>query len=152
VLGICFGHQLLAYALGGKVANNPRGIEVGTVAISLTDTAAQDPLFQSLPQHFMAQLSHTQSVIELPPGARLLASSEMEPNQAFAWGRNAWGIQFHPEFDEEVIPHFIGYYREALAGQALNAEQRLAEVRPTPESTALLRHFCAIVQKHEAVP
>lgn len=152
VLGICFGHQLLAYALGGKVANNPRGIEVGTVAIRLTDAAAGDPLFQFLPRHFHAQLSHTQSVMELPPGARLLACSEMEPNQAFARGDNAWGIQFHPEFDERIIPHFIGYYRDALADQAQTAEQLLTEVRPTPDSTELLRHFAAIVQKYDAVP
>src|SRR5688572_19974688 len=44
VLGVCYGHQLLAHALGGRVEKNPNGYEVGTIAVELTDEAAHDPL------------------------------------------------------------------------------------------------------------
>lgn len=145
VLGICFGHQLLAHALGGKVDNNPRGIEVGTVTVETTAAAASDPLLQGMPSSFPAQLSHTQSVLELPPEAQLLACSEMEPHQAFVWKNRAWGIQFHPEFDERVIPCFIDYYRNQLEEQGRPVELLMRDVRPTPKSRSLLQRFAALV-------
>lgn len=146
ILGICFGHQLLAHALGGHVGNNPNGIEVGSKRITLTLEAESDPLFTGLPQAFAAQLSHTQSVLQLPPQARLLASSAMEPHQAFAWGRCVWGIQFHPEFDTRITPHFIDYYREKLLQQGTDPEQLQQQIVPTPHSQALLRRFAELAR------
>lgn len=147
VLGICFGHQLLAWALGGEVDYNPQGVEVGTVRIELTDRGVGDPLLSVLPAEFDAQLSHSQSVIHLPKGARLLASSEMEPHQAFTWGEHAWGIQFHPEFDATVIRHFIEYYRTTLEKEGRDGEALKGAVHETPESVAVLKRFLAIVEE-----
>lgn len=146
LLGICFGHQLLAYALGGEVDYNPAGVEVGSIELVLTAAARHDPLLGTLPGHFTAQLSHRQSVRRLPEGARLLARSAMEPHQAFAWGESAWGIQFHPEFDAAIIRHFIDYYREQLQQEGRAAEVLLATRRPTPESHALLARFAALIR------
>lgn len=141
VLGICFGHQLLADALGGEVGDNPRGVEVGTAMIRLTERAQADPLFSGLPQAFAAQVSHRQSVLRLPPGARLLAASDMDPHQAFAIGGCAWGLQFHPEFTEPVIHHFIAFYREQLAQEGDSADRLLGATAASPESASLLRRF-----------
>ena len=55
LLGICYGHQLIAHALGGEVGDNPRGREMGTVCIELADAAREDPLFAGLPARFPAQ-------------------------------------------------------------------------------------------------
>lgn len=148
LLGICFGHQLLAYALGGRVDNNPRGIEVGTAEIRLTPDAGKDPLFCSLPERFHAQLTHTQSVVALPPGAIRLAVSEMDPNQAFAWGANVWGIQFHPEFDEHIIRYYLDYYSDGLAAQGSSVEQLMKSVQSSLQSRELLRRFAMIVHNH----
>lgn len=148
VLGICFGHQMLAHALGGRVDYNPRGVEVGTVDVTLTAAAASDPLFSVLPPRLWAQLSHRQSVCALPPGAILLGSSAMEPHQGFAIGPCAWGVQFHPEFDERIMPHFIEYYRGILAEQSRSADALKAAVRPAPESRRLLHRFAEIVREH----
>lgn len=148
VLGICFGHQLLAHALSGEVAYNPAGVEVGSVTITLAPAAASDRLLGELPAHFTAQLSHRQSVRRLPPGATLLASSQMEPHQAFAYGRSAWGLQFHPEFDELIIRHFIDYYRPQLRYEGRDAESLLASCQSSPHSGAVLQHFAAIVREH----
>jgi GMP synthase (glutamine-hydrolysing) len=146
VLGICFGHQLLAHALGGEVDYNPRGVEVGTVEVTLAEAAADDPLFSVLPPRLWAQLSHRQSVRALPPGATLLGTSELESHQGFAYGPRAWGVQFHPEFDERIIPHFVEYYRAILAEQARSADALKAAVRPAPQSRLLLPRFAEIVR------
>lgn len=146
LLGICFGHQLLAYALGGRVDYNPAGVEVGTVAITLTAAAAEDPLFSGLPARFSAQVSHRQSVVALPPGAKLLATSDMEPHQAFAIGPCAWGVQFHPEFDERIIPHYIDSYREQLQSEGRETGMLLQQVGATPQSASLLPRFAAIIR------
>jgi GMP synthase (glutamine-hydrolysing) len=106
-LGICYGHQLLAYAMGGKVGDNPKGHEYGTVEVRLNENAQHDPLLGGLPSLIMAHVGHAQSVLELPIQARLLASSDMDRHQAFVVDGCAWGVQFHPEFDAEVVRAYI---------------------------------------------
>src|SRR5262249_8902023 len=69
-LGICFGHQLLGQALGGLVAVNARGREIGTVEL---ERFGEDPLFDGAPPAFDANMSHCDSVTRLPDGARVLA-------------------------------------------------------------------------------
>ncbi|MCA1790706.1 MAG: GMP synthase [Thioalkalivibrio sp.] len=130
-----------------RVDYNPRGVEVGTVGVRLAAAAALDPLFSVLPAGFPAQLSHRQSVLKLPPGATLLGSSAMEPHQGFAFGPCAWGVQFHPEFDERIINCFVRYYREILAEQGRSAEDLLTAIRPAPESQALLKRFGELVRE-----
>ncbi|MDH5786247.1 MAG: glutamine amidotransferase [Chromatiales bacterium] len=147
ILGICFGHQLLAHALGGRVDYNPAGVEVGTIEVSLNPQGQKDPLLSNLPSTFPAQLSHRQSVLTLPPQAQLLAASAMEGHQAFRCGDRCWGIQFHPEFDEAVIAHFIDYYREQLSQEGRDASSLQQIRRPSPLSHRLLSHFATIVHK-----
>ena len=144
LLGICFGHQLLAYALEGEVGYNPKGVDVGTATIRLTTEAPWDPLFSDMPAEFPAQVSHRQSVLRLPQGARLLAASDKDPNQAFAWGCCAWGIQFHPEFDARIIRYFIEHYRQRLLDEGDSAERLLAEVSESPHSASLLERFARL--------
>ncbi|NOR51062.1 MAG: glutamine amidotransferase, partial [Gammaproteobacteria bacterium] len=148
VLGICFGHQLLAHALGGTVANNPRGVEVGSVTIYLTEEASKDSLFKELPISFSANVSHMQSVTKLPDGAKLLAYSDMERVHAFRYGECQWGIQFHPEFDGEIVKHFIHYFDGQLKREGRNMAALLARTSDTVESRALLKNFPTMAQKY----
>lgn len=140
VLGICFGHQLLADALGGRVADNPMGIEVGTVSATPTPAAAGDPLFAALPNPFLGQASHRQSVIELPPGAVRLATTAADPNCAFRYGERAWGVQLHPEFDAAITRHFVTFYRTLPDAVFANDGTCL----PSPDLHALLARFGAL--------
>ena len=98
MLGICYGHQLIAHALGGEVGYNPAGREMGTVHIDLQPDAADDPLFAGMPARFAVQATHLQTVLALPKGARLLSTTSQDGAGAFRWGKSAWGMQFHPEF------------------------------------------------------
>jgi GMP synthase (glutamine-hydrolysing) len=141
VFGICYGHQLLAHALGGEVGDNPAGREMGTVGIDLDEAAAGDPLFAPLPDRFAAQATHLQSVLEAPAGATVLASSPLDACHAFRWGDAAWGVQFHPEFS---AAHMRGYIRAragALAGEGRDPEAMAATVRAAPQARRVLRRF-----------
>jgi GMP synthase (glutamine-hydrolysing) len=141
VFGICYGHQLLAHALGGTVADNPRGREMGTVALSLHADAAGDPLFRGLPASFPAQATHRQSVVALPEGAVSLAASELDAVHAFRWGDAAWGVQFHPEFATTHMHGYVRARREALAGEGHDPRAIAAGVRATPHARRVLRRF-----------
>jgi GMP synthase (glutamine-hydrolysing) len=146
LLGICFGHQLLAHGLGGRVDRNPRGREIGTIEVSLNGAARGDPLFGELPQRFQMQSTHVESVLELPAGARRLASSHRDPNQAFAVGERAWGVQFHPEFDADVVRSYLLARRQLLAGEGFDPEALHSAASDSPHGVALLRRFAALLR------
>jgi GMP synthase (glutamine-hydrolysing) len=151
VLGICFGHQLVADAFGGRVGPNPRGREIGTVSVTLTDAAAADPLLGGLPTRIEVHATHVESVLDLPPRAELLASSALDPHQAFRLAdRQVWGLQFHPEFSAAVIRSFIEAKRDDMRGEGLDPDRRLGEVRTTPWGDAILARFAQLVEAGSA--
>lgn len=145
-LGVCYGHQLLAYAFGGEVGDNPRGTQEGTTTIELTLEGLSDPLFGGLGvERFEAQVSHAQSVLRLPTGAIRLAYDGWDANQAFRIGECAWGVQFHPEMDAEIARAYIHAESAELLDQGQNLGQILAGVRETPIAAGVLRRFTEIV-------
>jgi GMP synthase (glutamine-hydrolysing) len=144
VLGICYGHQLLAHALGGEVAHHPDGVEIGTVTVERHTTADADPLLGGLPERFAAQAVHWQSVRRLPAGAVLLAGSAHEAHHAFRVGERAWGVQFHPEFSDEALRAYLDGLGTVLAGEGLDATQIAAALRPTPEAASVLPRFARL--------
>ncbi|WP_419785876.1 glutamine amidotransferase [Pseudodesulfovibrio sp.] len=141
IFGICFGHQLLAHALGGKAGYHPKGPEIGTVPITLTPKAGDDPLFSALPNPFAAHVTHSQSALELPPDAVLLAHSDHDAHQAFRVGECTWGVQFHPEFDADASRMYVLNQADKVKKMGQDPKQVEAAVRPTPESTGLLKAF-----------
>jgi len=145
VLGICFGHQLLAHALGGRVGPNPRGREIGTIDVELAEVATTDPLFGRLPRRIEAHATHMESVLELPPGAELLASSRLDPHHAMRLpGLPVWTVQFHPEFSADVIRGYIAARRDDLHEEGQDPDTLLAAVRETPWGNAILAGFAEL--------
>lgn len=144
LLGICYGHQLIAQALGGRVDFNPRGREMGTVEISLHDAASEDPLFRGLPRQFAAQTTHQQTVLAPPPESCVLARSALDDCQAFRWRQHVWGLQFHPEFATQHMRGYIQARREALQREGRCHRRMLSAVRPTPLARRVLRRFVAL--------
>jgi len=141
VLGICYGHQLLAHALGGRVGPNPHGREIGTVRVQLTPEAADDALLAGFGGALLVHTTHSEAVLELPKPAVRLASSKADPNSAFSFGTAAWGVQFHPEFDAHVMKRYIEERRELLVAEGINTDDRLNGVEESPDGTAVLRRF-----------
>ncbi len=147
VLGVCYGHQLLAQALGGSVGWNPRGREIGTITVELRDEAAGDPLLSDLGSPLTVQASHSQSVLRLPPGVAHLAHNEHDPHQAFRAGANAWGMQFHPEFDADIVRGYIHERADALRDEGLDPAGRADATRDDPVGHTILRRFASVASK-----
>jgi len=148
ILGICFGHQLLAYALGGSVEETPAGPEFGTIKISLMGAGAADPLFGDVPGHFFVQSAHYQSVVRLPDAAVPLAASARDPHAAFRIGNLAYGVQFHPEFKPEISAAYIqeNVQRIQIAGD--DPADLLQNCRQTPAGQRILTNFLELVQQN----
>ncbi len=142
VLGVCFGHQLLGWALGARVERNPRGPDCGARAVTLTALGADDPLFRGLPGTFLAPEAHEDHVAAVPPGARLLARSDHTPVEAFAAGGTIRAVQFHPEFDAARSAAIAAAGRVMLnAARPGGASLALGAVRPTPLAERVLANW-----------
>lgn len=152
LLGICYGHQLLAHALGGEVGNNPNGREMGTIHLDLHPPAADDPLFAGLPLRFPAQATHLQSVLKLPEGATVLARSAQDATHAFRWGGQVWGLQFHPEFSTTHMRGYIRARSEALANEGYCGKRLAREVSAAPQARQLLRRFVRHARDSRGAP
>lgn len=150
MLGVCYGHQLLAHALGGEVGYHPEGRESGTRRVELLASAQDDPLFRDMPRVFSAQLTHMQSVLSLPPGAVLLGRNEFEPHQAFRFGERAWGVQFHPEFSSAVMKAYLTVQAPALEQEGLDPPAMINSVEEAPEASGLLERFSRLVKHNHA--
>ena len=149
-LGICYGHQLLARALGGQVGFHPGGKEFGTVAIHLIPDCTDDALFRLLPQNFLAHVAHSQTVLRLPPNATRLAANTFEPNHAFRLGDWAWGVQFHPEYNTDIMESYILEQADELTSAGLNVRELLRAVAETPVAAQTIRNFGRVVESRLA--
>ena len=139
ILGICFGHQLVAQALGGHVEKNPRGREIGTVRVAREEE--DDALFAGLPSSFTFSATHTDAVTRLPAGARLLASTPLDANAAFAVGRATRCVQFHPEIDGDVMRSYVRARAHLIEAEGNDPNAILAGVSDETDGHAILRNF-----------
>lgn len=145
ILGICFGHQVIAQALAGKVVQNDLGKEIGTVPIYTTPEAGQDLLFNGFRSGRLVPESHLDHVVELPPEAVRLAYNDHSPNQAFRVGKS-WGIQFHPELQPQLFKQLLlgrvkKMFEEGNVEEASRLQEICESVRECPESVEVLRRF-----------
>lgn len=147
VLGICYGHQIIADILGGIVGYNPKGMEVGMVDILLTEDGQRDRLLGGLPKIFKGYETHSQSVLQLPKGAKLLAYNDNEPIQSFSYENHIWGTQFHPEFLAEITKEYIKFDKEAIINSGKNYEKIYKDVEEQNYGEILLERFIEIVNE-----
>ena len=117
ILGICLGAQLIAKALAAKVRRAPVK-EIGWYDLSLTEEGRKDPIFSRLPETFSAFQWHGDT-FDLPKAAKLIATSDPVSNQAFRYGENAYGLQFHLEVTEEMIEDWMKEYEEEFEAESL---------------------------------
>lgn len=95
LVGVCFGHQAMAQALGGRVQKSERGWGIG---LQTYDVVSHEPWMTPFQDRLSIPASHQDQVVEPPPGARLILRSDFCPFGGFAWGDDAISMQFHPEF------------------------------------------------------
>lgn len=113
-LGICLGAQLMAEALGGRVERGAEGVEAGARLVAKRDASWDDELFADVPFTPTVVQWHEDAIVELPPGAVLLASSPKYAHQAFRVGDRAWALQFHVETPPEMVRQWGADYGDAV--------------------------------------
>ncbi|WP_372802035.1 type 1 glutamine amidotransferase [Paracoccus seriniphilus] len=117
MVGICFGHQIIAQALGGKVIKHPKGWAVG----------AQDYDFGGKTVTLNAW--HQDQVVALPPDAEVVGSNEFCQNAALVYGDRAFTVQAHPEFHDAFVQGLMDTRAKGVVPQPLldRAAQRMGE-------------------------
>lgn len=148
-LGICYGHQLLAKVLGAPVGWTKQGEEIGTVTVDLVRDAWTNGFWPGPPGQLTVQTCHQQSVHDLPPGARLLATNSHDWVQGFAWEQHVWGFQFHPEFDADILRNYLQAENERRRSEGRASEQLPERTQDSDDGRALLREFARFVGVHQ---
>ena len=143
--GSCWGHQLIARALGGEVIHDPERAELGCHHIELTEAGLSDALFKDFPASFMANMGHHDRVSRLPEGAIELAYNRTQRNEAFRIeNKPMFGTQFHSELDahreRERLIRYRSYYVEQLNTEEI-FQNVLHGLRETTEVDHLLLDF-----------
>jgi len=141
VFASCFGHQLAVMALGGRILRDARDFEMGTLPITLTEAAQQDPVYRGTPDPFMAVSVHRERATELPPGCELLAWSPACIHSFRVTGAPFWTTQFHPEVDKQVLIDRLTLFRAKYTDGDGHLQRVLERAVETPDSNNLLRNF-----------
>ena len=144
LLGVCFGHQLIAHCLGAPVQRAPRGWRVGRQAYDWLGAPEHLGLAPGQAAQVALLASHQDQVLALPPGATLLATQADCPVAAYALGDQVFCIQPHPEFTPEVSA-FLLDKRRALMGEPLY-EQSMGSLSEPHDGLALARFMIRFVQ------
>ncbi len=147
MLGVCYGHQLLAHALGGVVGPNPHGRRMGSFDVEISDR--DDRLLGQFAPGAVFQATHVEAVLEPPKGAQVISRTQGDPHHGLYFGNLSWGVQFHPEFDIDIMDCYIRSRRSVLSGEGIFADRLLASLRPTPCGYAVLNRFAEMAEQAE---
>ncbi|XP_054803481.1 gamma-glutamyl peptidase 5-like [Prosopis cineraria] len=134
ILGICFGHQILCRALGGKVSRSPTGWDIGVRSITLSSSSPLSPTSLMLPSKLSIIQCHRDEVRELPAKAEIIAWSEKTGIEMFRFGDHIMGIQGHPEYTIDILLHLIDrLVQRDLILEAYGVEARAKAVLREPD-------------------
>lgn len=141
VFASCFGFQLAVLALGGEILHKDQDFEMGTMPISLTESARQDPIYCDTPDGFQAISVHRQYARELPESCELLAFTEQCAHSFRLKDKPFWAFQFHPEVDRATLVERLTFYKSHYTDGDGQLDRVLSSAVETPESNILVRKF-----------
>lgn len=140
LFGVCYGHQLMAHALGARVDDMPGGREIGTCEVQFVN-GAEHPLLPTLPHRTRVHETHVQAVLEVAPGSHVLAGNEKDPNQLLIYSERALSVQFHPEFSVAIMRAYIRARAASLHAEGFEVQALLGSTAATPGARDMLRGF-----------
>nr|MCS5635833.1 GMP synthase [Myxococcota bacterium] len=111
--------------------------------------APGDALLGALPRTLVVQATHVEVVLEYPAAAVPLAQNAMDAHAGFRLGECTWGVQFHPEFDADIMRGYIEGRRDLIAGEGGDPDALLTRCRDSPHGRSLLGRFGALVEQAE---
>jgi len=134
LIGLCFGHQLIAKALGGRVSENPGGWRFGVAATQFSVSRSwMDPPASQLLLH----ACHSEQVTQLPPGATLLGGDEFCPVGSFAIDSHVFTTEYHPEFTTSFMQALADAYEGEVPARVLDVGRE--ELRTEVQSELFAR-------------
>lgn len=146
MVGVCFGHQLIALCLGAPVDRAPQGWGAGRMTY---DWHRPDLPHSAERTQISLLASHQDQVFELPPGATLVASSDFCPVAAFTVGREVFCVQPHPEFEEAISAYLVDKHRAVLGEEKYSAAS--ASLQHGHEGEHIARMVVAFLESPAAV-
>ena len=141
VFASCFGFQLAVVALGGRLVKDKVDYEMGTIPISLTPAANEDPVFAGTAEGFRAVSVHKERAPDLPESCELLAYTTACPHAFRVKGKPFWAFQFHPEVDKATLIERLTIFSAGYTEGRDHLQEVLAAIEETPESNQLLGNF-----------
>ena len=142
ILGVCYGHQLLAHALGGRVGPNPEGRRMGQTTVEFSDDS--DPLTGDFAPVAAFNVSHLEVVLAPPEGARVIGTAAHDSYHAMYFGNQSWGVQFHPEFDGPIMRAYIEARAGLLEAEGQDPAALIAELDDNPNGHPFLARFAEL--------
>lgn len=134
ILGICFGHQIIGRALGGKVVRSAAGWDIGVSTINLLQSSSSS---LNLPSKLSLFKCHRDEVLDLPAEAEVIGWSEKTGIEMFRYGNHMLGIQGHPEFNIDIFLHFIDRITNRnLIQEALASDVKMKATLRDPDTDA----------------
>lgn len=145
MVGLCFGHQVIAKALGGAVGLSPGGWRVGTAPLPLQSPPAW---LADAPPQLCLYAVHNEQVLLAPPEARVVGGDRFCPLGSLAVGEHIWTVQYHPEFS----PAFMADLLDALDGELPDAviQTGRQQIQQPADGAALMRWIARFFQQANA--
>lgn len=139
LLGLCFGHQVMAEMLGAVVEESEQHKETGIFEISQTQAGLESPIMKNLPFHFNSVIGHHDSVIAIPSSMKHLCSSQRCAYQGLQYNNYAFSFQFHPELDAKGLEERLALYPGYKTDDSIKVDQPNVDV-----VTTILKNFVEI--------